>query len=288
MSPTSDSRHPTPGSSARIAFIGGGNMARSLIGGLIRAGAEPASLTVGEPDSNVAQALARQFGVAASSANADAVQDASIWVLAVKPQVMRPVCEQLCDPAQARRPLIISIAAGIRVEQIEDWLGGDVAVVRCMPNTPSLIGAGANGLYANARASAKQRDQAERILQAAGTTAWIGDQALMDTVTALSGSGPAYFFLLVEALENAAVAQGMSRETARALAIQTCLGAGRMLAEDGAAPAELRQRVTSPNGTTQAALDSFAADGFAVIVARAVAAATRRGREMSEEFGTQR
>jgi len=278
----------TVSTTPNIAFIGGGNMARSLIGGLIRAGAEPASLTVGEPDSNLAQALVRQFGVAASSANTDAVQDASIWVLAVKPQVMRAVCESLRDPAQAHRPLIISIAAGIRVEQIEDWLGGDVAVVRCMPNTPSLIGAGANGLYANARASAEQRDQAERILQAAGTTAWIGDKALMDTVTALSGSGPAYFFLFVEALENAAVAQGMSRETARALAIQTCLGAGRMLAEDGAAPAELRQRVTSPNGTTQAALDSFSADGFAAIVARAIAAATRRGREMSEEFGTQR
>jgi pyrroline-5-carboxylate reductase len=272
----------------RIAFIGGGNMARSLIGGLIRAGAEPASLTVGEPDSNLAQALVRQFGVSASSANTDAVRDASTWVLAVKPQVMKSVCESLRDAALACRPLIISIAAGIRVEQIEDWLGGDVAVVRCMPNTPSLIGAGANGLYANARARAEQRNQAERILQAAGTTAWIGDQALMDTVTALSGSGPAYFFLFVEALENAAVAQGMPRETARALAIQTCLGAGRMLAEDGAAPAELRQRVTSPNGTTQAALDSFSADGFAAIVARAVAAATRRGREMSEEFGTQR
>jgi pyrroline-5-carboxylate reductase len=288
MSPISDSRFPTPGSSARVAFIGGGNMARSLIGGLIRAGVEPASLTVGEPDGNLAQAMAQQFGVAAFSANAEAVRDASIWVLAVKPQVMKAVCESLRDPALARRPLIISIAAGIRVEQIEDWLGGDVAVVRCMPNTPSLIGAGANGLYANARVIMEQRDQAERILQAAGTTAWIDDQALMDTVTALSGSGPAYFFLFVEALENAAVAQGMSHETARALAIQTCLGAGRMLAEDGAAPAELRQRVTSPNGTTQAALDSFSADGFAAIVARAVAAATRRGREMSEEFGTQR
>jgi len=288
MSPIPDSRFPTPGSSARIAFIGGGNMARSLIGGLIRAGAEPASLTVGEPDSNLAQALVQKFGVAASAANADAVRDAAIWVLAVKPQVVKSVCESLRDTALARQPLIISIAAGIRVEQIEDWLGGDIAVVRCMPNTPSLIGAGANGLYANARASAEQRDQAERILQAAGTTAWIDDQALMDTVTALSGSGPAYFFLFVEALENAAVAQGMPRKTARALAIQTCLGAGRMLAEDGAAPAELRQRVTSPNGTTQAALDSFSADGFAAIVARAVAAATRRGREMSEEFGTQR
>ncbi len=133
--------------------------------------------------------------------------------------------------------------------------------------------------------AAEQHALAERILSAAGITAWIGDETLMDTVTALSGSGPAYFFLLVEALENASVAQGLPRETARALAVQTCLGAGRMLCEDGAAPAELRQRVTSIGGTTQAALDSFAASGFSAIVARAIAAATARGRELSEHFG---
>jgi len=266
----------------RIAFIGGGNMARSLIGGLIRAGTFRTALTVGEPNAELASALAHDFGVAAGPDNAVAVEGAAAWVLAVKPQVMKAVCEPLRDLAGAGKPLVISIAAGIRTEQIERWLGGNAAIVRCMPNTPALIGAGAIGLYSNARVSAEQHALAERILSTAGATAWIDDEALMDTVTALSGSGPAYFFLLVEALENAAVAQGLARDTARALAVQTCLGAGRMLCEDGATPAELRQRVTSAGGTTQAALDSFAASGFSTIVARAVAAATLRGRELSE------
>jgi len=269
----------------RIAFIGGGHMARSLIGGLIRTGTPADRLRVGEPNAELAAALTRDFGVAAGADNAVATHEASTWVLAVKPQVMQAVCTPLRAVAQATRPLVISVAAGIRVGQLDDWLGGDLAVVRCMPNTPALIGAGATGLFANARVAAGQHETAARILGTEGLTVWIEDEALMDTVTALSGSGPAYFFLMVEALEEAAVAQGMPRETARALAVQTCLGAGRMLSEDGAAPAELRRRVTSPNGTTQAALDSFAADGFNAIVARAIDAATRRGREMSEQTG---
>jgi len=269
----------------RIALIGGGHMARSLIGGLIGAGIFRTALTVGEPNAELAAGLKHEFGVAVGPDNAAAVQGAAAWVLAVKPQVMKAVCAPLREIAQASKPLVISVAAGIRVEQIERWLGGDVAIVRCMPNTPALIGAGAIGLFSNACVRPDQHALAESILGAAGATAWIEDEALMDTVTALSGSGPAYFFLLVEALENAAVAQGLPRETARTLAAQTCLGAGRMLREDGAAPAELRQRVTSAGGTTQAALDSFAASGFAAIVARAVAAATERGREMSEHFG---
>jgi pyrroline-5-carboxylate reductase len=269
----------------RIALIGGGHMARSLIGGLIGAGIFRTALTVGEPNAELAAGLKHDFGVAVGPDNAAAVQGAAAWVLAVKPQIMKAVCTPLREIAQASKPLVISVAAGIRVEQIERWLGGDVAIVRCMPNTPALIGAGAIGLFSNASVRPDQHALAESILGAAGATAWIEDEALMDTVTALSGSGPAYFFLLVEALENAAVAQGLPRETARTLAAQTCLGAGRMLREEGAAPAELRQRVTSAGGTTQAALDSFAASGFAAIVARAVAAATERGREMSEHFG---
>jgi pyrroline-5-carboxylate reductase len=175
----------------------------------------------------------------------------------------------------------VSIAAGVRLDQLDDWLGGDVALVRAMPNTPALIGAGASGLIANAHVRADQRVLAERLLGAAGVCVWVEDEAQMDTVTALSGSGPAYFFLLAEALEDAAVAQGLPREAARTLATQTALGAGRMLREDGAPPATLRERVTSPKGTTQAALDSFAAAGFREIVARAVAAATARGRELA-------
>jgi pyrroline-5-carboxylate reductase len=153
-----------------------------------------------------------------------------------------------------------------------------------MPNTPALIGAGASALYANAQTSTAQRTLAENILAATGMAVWVEDEAHMDTVTALSGSGPAYFFLLAEALEEAAAAQGLPRETARALVTQTCFGAGVMLHEAGAVPAELRRRVTSPGGTTQAAIDAFQRDGFAALIARAVAAATRRGGELSKQF----
>ena len=274
-----------PPATARIAFIGGGNMARSLIGGLIRTGASPGNIDVAEPDAGLRAMLAHDFHVSTHAGNEDAAQAADVLVLAVKPQVMKSVCSGLAAIVRARQPLVISIAAGIRICQLEQWLGGEVAVVRCMPNTPALIGAGATALCANPRTDADRRALAQTILDAAGLSLWIDDEASMDTVTALSGSGPAYFFLLVEALEDAAVAQGLPRATARALAVQTCAGAGRMLAEDGAAPAELRQRVTSPNGTTQAALDSFNASGFREMAARAVAAATRRGREMSEQLG---
>jgi pyrroline-5-carboxylate reductase len=269
---------------SKLAFVGGGNMARSLIGGLIGSGTPVGSIAVSEPNTELRTALVRDFGIAAHADNADAARSADVIVLAVKPQVMKTVCAGLREIAQSRRPLIVSIAAGIRIDQLDAWLGGGMAIVRCMPNTPALIGAGAAGLCANTACTPSQRELAQTILSAAGLTAWIADETLLDTVTALSGSGPAYFFLLVEALEDAAVAQGLPRETARALASQTCLGAGRMLREDGAAPAELRRRVTSPNGTTQAALESFARDDFANIVSRAVAAATRRGAELSAEL----
>jgi pyrroline-5-carboxylate reductase len=269
---------------ARIAFIGGGNMARSLIGGLIRTGAAPQALAVAEPDAGLRAALARDFAIAAHALNVDAARAADVLVLAVKPQVMKTVCAQLRDIVQARHPLVLSIAAGVRIDQLEAWLGGDVAIVRCMPNTPALIGTGASALCANARVAGRQRAFAQNMLSAAGVALWLDDEAHMDTVTAISGSGPAYFFLLTEALEEAACAQGLPRDAARALAAQTCRGAGAMLGADDAEPAELRRRVASPGGTTQAALDSFDSDGFAAVVRRAVAAATRRGAELSHEL----
>jgi pyrroline-5-carboxylate reductase len=268
---------------SRIAFIGGGIMARSLIGGLIRGGVSPRRLAVAEPNDTLRETLARDSAVAVHAANESAARDADVWVLAVKPQVVKTVCTELRTTAQARRPLIISIAAGIRVGQLEAWLGGNIAIVRCMPNTPALVGAGATGACANAQCEPAQRAIAQGILNASGLMVWVDDEAQMDTVTAISGSGPAYFFLLVEAMEDAAVAHGVPRETARALAVQTCFGAGCMLREDAAAPSELRRRVTSPGGTTQAALDSFAASHFDAIVARAIAAATLRGSELSTQ-----
>ena len=254
MSPNPESRIPNPGP---IAFIGGGNMARSLIGALVRSGAAARSIAVAEPDEALRAALARDFGVATHVHNSDAVAPAGTIVLAVKPQIIREVCAAIGAAIGNAKPLIVSIAAGIRLDQIESWIGHVLPIVRAMPNTPALIGAGATGLIANARVSAAERTRAEAILGAAGRTAWIEHEDLMDTVTALSGSGPAYFFLLVEALEDAAVAQGLPRETARMLASQTCLGAGRMLTESGEAPATLRERVTSPGGTTAAALGAF-------------------------------
>ncbi|WP_243041808.1 pyrroline-5-carboxylate reductase [Dyella sedimenti] len=265
----------------RIAFIGGGNMARSLIGGLLKTGIATSSIRVAEPRAEARQALGRDFGVACYAENRLAAADAEVLVLAVKPQIMPSIHAELQDDLARQRPLLISIAAGVRVDQLERWFGHTLPIVRCMPNTPALIGAGATGLFANRRVSPEQRAQAQHILDAVGLTRWIEDESLMDTVTAISGSSPAYFFALVEALEDAAFAQGMSRETARALAAQACLGAGRMLTESGEEPGVLRQRVTSPNGTTQAALESFAADRFHEAVARAVAAATRRGGELA-------
>jgi pyrroline-5-carboxylate reductase len=266
---------------SRIAFIGGGNMARSLIGGLLGHGAHASTIAVAEPRAFTCQELAREFGVTTYTDNALAAEGAEVLVLAVKPQIMPAALKQLKHVVQRSRPLVISIAAGIRIDQIERWLGGPQSVVRCMPNTPALIGAGATGLYANGRVSPPQRAQAQHLLDAAGLTAWVPEEEQLDVVTAISGSGPAYFFMLVEALEEAGIAQGLEPETARALAAQTALGAGRMLVEGGESARTLRERVTSPNGTTQAALDSFAADHFPLIVGRAVDAATRRAEALA-------
>ncbi|HEX5353756.1 MAG TPA: pyrroline-5-carboxylate reductase [Rhodanobacteraceae bacterium] len=283
--PRPASRSPVPDPrSPLIAFIGGGNMARSLIGALIGHGKPPALIRVAEPRGELRDALSRDFGVSAFADNSAATIDADCVVLAVKPQVMRDVCAGLAGPLQNARPLVISIAAGVRIAQLEGLLGAQQAIVRCMPNTPALVGAGASGLYANRNASASQRALAENLLAAAGIVRWIDDEAQMDTVTALSGSGPAYFFLLVEAMEDAAVELGLPRDTARALAAQTCLGAGQMLAAGEVPANELRRRVTSPHGTTAAALEVFEQGGFHSLTRRALAAAQRRGAEMSAEL----
>lgn len=267
-------------SAITLTFIGGGNMARSLIAGLVRQGVAPAHIHVAEPVTALRERLTADFGVKTYASATEAAAQGEVWVLAVKPQVLRDVCASLV-PLAARQPLVVSIAAGITSAQLERWLGGSAAVVRAMPNTPALLGAGVTGLYATATVSDAQRTQADTVLASAGRTVWIDDEARMDAVTAVSGSGPAYVFLLAEAMEAAAVAQGLPAEAARTLVVQTLLGASRMLDESGDAPAELRRRVTSPNGTTQAAIESFQADGFEAIVARAIDAATQRGQALS-------
>ena len=264
-----------------LAFIGGGNMARSLIGGLVARGHDPARIRVAEPVQPLREALAADFGVAVFEDGAQAVEGASTWVLATKPQVLKPVCEALADAAQAARPLVVSIAAGITAGQLERWLGGGIAVVRTMPNTPALLGAGVTGLFASARVDDAGRTLAERLLAAAGPTVWIADEAMMDAVTAVSGSGPAYVFLLAEAMIDAGIAEGLPADAARTLALQTILGAARMLTESDVDAAELRRRVTSPNGTTQAAIEAFEAGGLRTLVADAIHAARVRGAELS-------
>lgn len=270
-----------PTSESTVAFIGGGNMARSLIGGLLARSTTAADIRVSEPVDVLRDALARDFGVTVGADNAEAASAAGLWLLAVKPQVMHAVCEALAPLAQAQRPLVVSIAAGITATQLQRWLGGGIAVVRAMPNTPALLGAGITGLFASPEVDANGRERAVNLMSSAGKTVWIGSEAQMDAVTAVSGSGPAYIFLLAEAMEAAALAEGLPAEAARALVLETVLGAARMLTESAEDPAELRRRVTSPGGTTQAAIETFEAGGFRELVASAIRNATERGRQLS-------
>ncbi len=267
-----------------IAFIGGGNMARSLIGGLAGRGIDPSTLHVAEPIGTLREALARDFGVNVHAEAAQAGAGRPLWLLAVKPQVMRGLCESLAKLADRQRPLVVSIAAGITSAQLQRWLGAELPVIRAMPNTPALLGAGVTGLFATGNVDAQQRGLAEQLLSAAGMTVWVDDEALIDAVTAVSGSGPAYVFLLAEAMEAAARRQGLPDDAARTLVQQTLLGAARMLTESGEPPEELRRRVTSPNGTTQAALEVFEAGGFRPLVESAIAAAAERGRQLSADY----
>jgi pyrroline-5-carboxylate reductase len=264
-----------------ITFIGGGNMTRSLVAGLIADGIRPDAIRVAEPVAVVREALHRDFEVPVFAENTQALRGAATWLFAAKPQDMRAVCERLAATAQRERPLVVSIAAGITTVQLARWLGGDLAIVRAMPNMPALLGAGVSGLYANPQVDADGLRRAERLLAAAGETVWLTDEARMDAVTAVSGSGPAYVFLLAESMLDAARAQGLPDEAARVLVLQTVLGAARMLTEADATPAELRRRVTSPGGTTQAAMETFEAGQFEALVARAVDAARERGRALS-------
>jgi len=270
-----------PSDAPVVAFIGGGNMARSLIGGMIARGADPARVRVAEPVEALRDALKADFDVPCFASASEAVEGAAVWLLAVKPQVMRTVCGELTAVAQDTQPVAISVAAGITSTQLSNWLGGDIAVVRAMPNTPALLGAGITGLFANDRADATQRKQAAGLLDAVGPTVWIDDEVQMDAVTAVSGSGPAYVFLLAEAMQDAGVKQGLPADTARQLASQTLLGAAKMLTELDEPADVLRKKVTSPGGTTQAAIETFESGGLRELVDRAVTAATERGRELS-------
>jgi pyrroline-5-carboxylate reductase len=270
--------------STHITFIGGGNMARSLVGGLIADGVPPGRLSVAEPDAARRAALQRDFGIATDADNAVAAAQAGVVVLAVKPQVMQGAARSVASAVAAQGALAISIAAGIRTAELARWLGAGAAVVRAMPNTPALLGCGATVLYAGDEVAPAQRELAESILRAVGSVSWVQQEEQMDAVTALSGSGPAYFFLLIEAMADAAAELGLPAELARLLAVETALGAARMALESDDPVDALRRRVTSPGGTTEAALEALEAGDFRTLVATALRRAEARSRELADRF----
>jgi pyrroline-5-carboxylate reductase len=265
-----------------IGFIGGGNMARSLIGGLIADGADPGHLWVSDPDTETVEDIRQRFGIQSCDSNTALADSVDVLVLAVKPQNVRSVCEEISAAVSERAPLLISIAAGVRVAALSRWLGADVAIVRTMPNTPALVQSGMTALYANDEVSEIQHSVAESILRAVGVTVWIDDEAQMDAVTALSGSGPAYFFLLLEALEHAGTRLGLDARVAQLLTLQTGFGAARLALESEDDAAVLRQRVTSPGGTTESAIRVLQDAGFEALFDEALQAACKRATELAD------
>jgi len=268
-----------------ISFIGGGNMARSMIGGLVAGGHPPERIRVSDPGEDKRAQLAADFGVEVAADSSATAAAGEVVVLAVKPQVAQGAAEEIAPGIATAGPLVISVAAGIRQAALGRWLAYDGPIVRCMPNTPALIRAGTSALHANAAVSADQRTVAESIIAATGRVIWIDDESQMDIVTAISGSGPAYFFAFMEALEAAGVRRGLTVETARELVLGTALGAARMATESDDDPATLRTNVTSPGGVTAAALGAFEAGDLAGLVDRAIDAGQARSRELGDEMG---
>ena len=266
-----------------IGFIGAGNMATSLIGGMLQQNFKASRIIASDSNAEQCEKLARQFGIRTATDNAILAQECDVLILSVKPQVMQTVCRDL--PAQRKQgQLVVSIAAGISCSSLEQWLGEQTALVRCMPNTPSLRRQGVSGLYATDRVSAEQRQLAENILNAVGISLWLDQESQIDAVTAVSGSGPAYFFYLIEAMTAAGERLGLPRETAERLTLFTALGAADMAVHSDVDAAELRRRVSSPGGTTEQAIKSFARDGFPEIIERGMQAAAARGAELSREL----
>jgi pyrroline-5-carboxylate reductase len=271
-----------------LAFLGGGNMGRALIGGLLQQGTRPEHIRVGEAYEPARLALSRDFGVAATPDNAAALEGATVVVLAVKPQDAGNVLTPLAPVIQRNRPVVVSVCAGLRISALCAWCGGNVSIVRSMPNRPALVGAGATGLYAADNVTPAHRAKAEAIMRAVGEVVWVPSEEALDVVTALSGSGPAYFFLLAELMTQAAVDLGLPDEAARRLAVATLHGSGLLARSSDGDLARLRAEVTSKGGTTEAALKVLNGADVRGIVARALTAATRRSEELAAQFGVQR
>jgi pyrroline-5-carboxylate reductase len=268
----------------KIAFIGGGNMAAALIGGLIKRGVVPADLYAIDPNEDARKRNEQQFGIKTGAAADAALASYDAVVLAVKPQILKSVAEALAPHLQASQ-LVISIVAGIRMDDMSRWLNGHARIVRVMPNTPALIGMGVTGLVATRSVDETGRALASQVLGAVGETVWFDDEAKIDAVTAISGSGPAYVFYFIEALQEAARQLGMDEAQGRALAVATFTGAAQLAANSDEPLSLLRERVTSKGGTTAAALASFEANGIKDAIVRGALAANARAREMGDEFG---
>ena len=268
-----------------IAFIGGGNMARSLIGGLLDDGVPPKHVWASDPNEPALRILQERFAIHITPDNGKAVRHSQVVVLAIKPQIAKAVVQDLAPEIQKNHPLVISIAAGIRESDLRLWLGNDAAIVRAMPNTPALVRSGATALFANNAVNTERMNLAESILRAVGMTLWVDNEDLLDAVTALSGSGPAYFFFIMEALENAGENLGLPRETARLLTLQTAFGAAKMALESTEGLDELRQRVTSPGGTTERAIQVLEKYRLEAVFDEALRTAHRRSIELANLFG---
>lgn len=260
-------------------------MARSLIGGLIANGVDTNRLFATDPNADQRQLISQQFGITTLTDNNEAIEKADVVVLAVKPQIMHDVVANLANTIKGQSKLLISVAAGINLDAITHWLGEPAAIVRVMPNTPALIQAGAAALFANEHTNEAQKNTAEAMMRSVGTAIWLEDEALMDAVTALSGSGPAYFFYFMEAMEKAAIKMGLNNEQARLLTIETALGAAKMALLSSSDPAELRAQVTSPGGTTEQALNTFMQGNLEALVQEAMDAAKQRSIELSKTLG---
>ncbi len=269
----------------KIGFIGAGNMASSLINGLIASGQAPSQLWASDTNQETLHTLAEKLKINVSTDNNNLVNEVDVLVLAVKPQILRLVAEAIADTVKGNNVLIVSIAAGISQSSLAEWLGDNCAIVRCMPNTPALVQTGATALHANSKVSDEQKNLAENILRSVGISLWVDHESELDAVTAVSGSGPAYFFLLMEAMEKAALELGLDENTARLLIQQTALGAAKIALESDETSGQLRQKVTSAGGTTEQAIKTFEENDFSQLVSKALHAARDRSVEMSKELG---
>jgi len=266
----------------KLAFIGGGNMASSLIGWLVADHVDPRQISVADINDHQRENLAARHGVSTSADNQTTAAGADVVIFAIKPQQLKAVAEELAPTIQQNHSLVVSIAAGIRSSDINKWLGGKAAVVRAMPNTPALVQTGATALFSNEHVTSEQRGLAESILRATGLTLWVNDESQMDAVTALSGSGPAYFFRIMEAIETAGVELGLTKETAHLLTLQTALGAAKMALESRESVANLREQVTSPGGTTEQGLAAMEKHNIDAVFADVLKAARDRSEELAQ------